>query len=384
LRGDGEKSQRIRLSEKYYGSVTGEFEDLLWGKIMAKDLFRGKWPVLAVIFVLAGVFIVLAVVKKRDGAAGKTDVRVRHDNPGVKLSPPVPGNAQSTPVGENRAVSNSLSPEKNAPPQVSDSDVRDSITLMELNKTWLREDRIMAAWPDYDDVKEQIGKELSAKMDPEKMSEKEILESARQLRDQYWDVWMGYSESAYQYAYQARFLLESAMSRNPNSAEIIDDLAEAIQATYLASRYDAEQKKYVPANQKTRQLLFTLKSREFDIQRKEIAEGRTPNAKDFACAYDLAYLQQRYAMDKDKAPATVQWLLDNAEQGKWTRFNDTLHTIQDDLAQGEFSGSNIYISVSNSFPAEYRYARRLLGFRGPSKANRVIWVFTNIDMVLRK
>ncbi|MCX5635390.1 MAG: hypothetical protein NTW55_06105 [Planctomycetota bacterium] len=236
-------------------------------------------------------------------------------------------------------------------------------------RIWKTQDEVMATWPDYSQVREQLLKELTAKTDITNLSDEKLVELAHNLLGNFWLAGGDLSRTAYRDAYMARILLEYGHQRNPDNLTITNELIEAIQAANLIVKLDKETNKTVP-NGEIKKTLLDLRARQFEQIISQINSGRNPTMNDFLCGCDLAFLLQRN--NTAAAKEVIQWLRDNASIGGWGRYSETMANFKNSLDKKYKFGFQVYLVPSNKYPDEYRYSRRLPTFLGPQQRNALL------------
>jgi hypothetical protein len=259
--------------------------------------------------------------------------------------------------------------EAELPKPFDDQQIDLLINTAAAERIWKTQDEVMATWPDYSQVREQLLKELTAKTNITNLSDEKLIELANNLLGNFWLAGGDLSRTSYRDAYMARILLEYGQQRNPENLSITNELIEAIQAANLIVKFDKETNKTVPNNE-VKKTLLGLRARQFKQITSQIDNGRKPAMDDFLCGCDLAFLLQR---DKQaEAKEVVKWLRDNASQGGWTQYGDTLAKFEGSLGKGYKFGFGVYQAPSAKYPDEFRYSRRLLSFRGPPQRHALL------------
>jgi len=236
-------------------------------------------------------------------------------------------------------------------------------------RIWKTQDEVMADWPDYSQVREQLLKELTAKTDITNLSDEKLIELADNLLENFWLAGGDLSRTSYRDAYMARILLEYGHQRNPDNLTITNALIEAIQAANPIVKLDKETNKTVP-NSEIKKTLLDLRAKQFEQIISQINGGRNPAMDDFLCGCDLAFLLQRN--NTAAAKEVIKWLQDNASIGGWGRYSDTMANFKNSLDKKYKFGFQVYQVPSNKYPDEYRYSRRLPAFLGPQQRNALL------------
>jgi hypothetical protein len=236
-------------------------------------------------------------------------------------------------------------------------------------RIWKTQDEVMATWPDYSYVREQLLKELTAKTNITNLSDEKLVELAHNLLGNFWLAGGDLSHTSYRDAYMARILLEYGHQRNPENLSITNELIEAIQAANLIVKLDKETNKTVP-NSEIKKTLLDLRVGQFKQITSQIDNGRTPTMDDFLCGCDLAFLLQQN--NTAAAKEVIKWLWDNASIGGWGRYGDTMANFKNSLDKKYKFGFQIYQVPTNKYPDEYRYSRRLPAFLGPQQRNALL------------
>jgi len=236
-------------------------------------------------------------------------------------------------------------------------------------RIWKTQDEVMADWPDYSQVREQLLKELTAKTDIANLSDEKLIGLADNLLENFWLAGGDLSRTSYRDAYMARILLEYGHQRNPDNLTITNALIEAIQAANLIVKFDGKTGK-TAANSEVRKTLLDLRAKQFEQIINQINGGRNPAMDDFLCGCDLAFLLQRN--NTAAAKEVIQWLRDNASRGGWTQYGDTIANFKNSLDKKYKFGFQVYQVSTNKYPDEYRYSRRLPAFLGPQQRNALL------------
>jgi len=253
---------------------------------------------------------------------------------------------------------------------IEDEEIDLAISKAQMIQIWESQDKVMSTWPAYSDVREQLRKELLGKLDPNSLSDEEIIQAARQFCENFWQGGGCLSRTSYRDAYLARILLEYGYERNPQNMEMTDELLETMQTVCPLVKFEKE-KNAVVRNEELAKMFLDLRGKQFEQIRNEVADGRKPTLQDFICANDTAFLQQKY--DKAAAKQVVEWLRSNANEGGWAEYDDILATFEKYLSQGEELNFNIYVTLNEAYPEDYKYSRRLPSFRGPAKREAILW-----------
>lgn len=269
-------------------------------------------------------------------------------------------------------------------PSPADADVRKKLSRAEMHSIWMEQDEVMSEWPPYSEVREQLAKELALTMDLEKASVEEFRKAAVELRDRFWQAGGNSAYDSYHHAYAARVLLELAHEREPDNLKVTDELVETIQAATPLWTHDAETGERRIRDQALIDELLGLRNGQFKQIRSEIREGRRPTWDSFVVAVDVASLAWTGSTkDTELASETVNWLLDKAESGGWTYYNDVLETFLARIRSDQEFRFNIYVPCRAKWPDECAYARRSPGFVGPHPEERgmVLWGQLSPDQV---
>ncbi|MHC4475729.1 MAG: hypothetical protein ACYTEL_08785 [Planctomycetota bacterium] len=246
---------------------------------------------------------------------------------------------------------------------LADDEPNVALPSTDMKEIWRMQNETMASWPDYLEVEETLQKELWAKLDMENLSMERLVAAAVALRERFWQAGGCLSRTSYPYGYGARILFEIAHDENPHDMAITDELMEALQSIDIVRKYDPDSGAKT-VNIALRDTLTELRAQQFEQIKKELDQGRQPVWADFVRVNDLALLLG-LAAEYESALELVQWLIANAEPGRWTAYMEPLKDMQRCFSQGEHFGYNIH-NAKGEFPAEiFRYARRLPSFKGP-------------------
>jgi len=260
-------------------------------------------------------------------------------------------------------------PEAELPMPFDEQQIDLLINTAAAQRIWKTQDEVMADWPDYSQVREQLLKELTAKTDVTNLSDEKLVELAHNLLRNFWLAGGDLSRTSYRDAYIARILLEYGHQRNPDNSTITNELIEAIQAANTIVKFDGKTGKPV-ANSEIKKTLLDLRAGQFKQITSQVDSGRNPTMDDFLCGCDLAFLLQRN--NTAAAKEIIQWLRDNASIGGWDRYSDTMANFKNSLDKKHKFGFQVYIVPANKYPDEYRYSRRLPAFLGPQQRNALL------------
>jgi len=227
-----------------------------------------------------------------------------------------------------------------------------SHTLTGIKEIGEARDEVIRSWPSYGDLREPLQDELDGKLDMESLSVEELVTIGVLLREKFWDAGGTYSPISYRYAYMSRVLLEEAYSRKPTDLEIGDELAEVIMSAGTITATDS----FV-------ETLLDIRSPQLRQIRQEVENGRQPNWDDFARGCDVVYLSA--IRRPDEAAATVDWLIQNASDGRWTSYLEILKWMRPLVAEGKPVGFGIYYHIKPGYPEEFSFGGRAPSFKGP-------------------
>jgi len=264
-------------------------------------------------------------------------------------------------------------PYDDLPEIFTENEINRILVKAEAVSIWTAQDKVMRAWPIYDNIRDKLLKEVAQELDLSRISEEEIIRKALVLRNIFWQSGDGFSQTSYIYAYKARLLLELAHELNPKNMTITDELVETIQAAHPATMFEEETNKMV---QKVDicETLLKLRSEQFKWIKNDIKQTRrNPTWYDFIRAVDCAVLLSIY--DRPSAKEVVTWLQQNTERGGWDAYGNAFDAFQKALDQNKPFNFSIYVATKSKDGNAFRYGRRFPSFRGPNPEERglVLW-----------
>jgi len=272
------------------------------------------------------------------------------------------------------------------PDPFSDTSMRLSAEIMNLTlmEFYQAEDKIVAEWPRFDEVREDVLQKLRDMFNLEELTEEELIQHAVELREKFWQAGGRMSPGAFQDIYAARVLLEIGHERYPENLAIIDELVETIQSTWPTIVYGPLAKeeanlagRTLPPNIvcmvdfETNEELLVLRQKQFSLIEGQIRKDRKPDFQDFLRVCDLGQLYRvsRENREPDNITRTskmVSWLQENADDGGWSFYQQSLDQWQRTLAQGGNLGMNVFVSRNRAKEHPGQFSRRLPSFRGPA------------------
>ena len=256
------------------------------------------------------------------------------------------------------------------PSPFEDNEIERIIEYVQINRVWKAQDRIINTWPAYSEVQKKLLKELSEKLDIDKLSTEQIIQIALEFRKGFWQEDGCFSRNSYQNAYKGRILLEYVHERNPDNMMIIDELVETIQTTHPFIVFSKKTNELI-RNKDVEKILLHFRSKQFEQVKKNVQQGSDPTWQDFVCACDLSILLS--GRDNSLAKEIIEWQLAEADRGGWTGYTEFLETFLHRLNQDKGYNYGIYVVDNARFPEEYRYGRRLPSFRGPNARGAHRW-----------
>jgi len=278
----------------------------------------------------------------------------------------------SEPKLEETAVAKEKSKELNLPDigdlkllGLDDDESEVTVPLVGMNEILRAQDKIVSTWLDYSDVREQLRKELVAKLEIDKLSSEQLEGTAVALREKFWEAGGCLSKKSYPYGYAARILLEYTHNDRPDDMTITDELVETILSVELAWKYGADSDEKI-VNIAFRDTLIKLRAAQFEQIKRELEEGREPRWEDFVRVNDLAALLGR-AGDFESGVKPAEWLIKEAKRGGWSAYMEPLKDMKRNFNDGKKCNFNISVARNVGFPEAARYGRRLPSFRGPRK-----------------
>ncbi len=247
------------------------------------------------------------------------------------------------------------------------------LRLRDHEEVWKAQDVYMAQWPRYDDVREQLARELQAQLGIEQMNTEQLVGLGIALRERFWALRGCLSDVSYPYAYAARLVTGMAYGLSPDDAAVTDQYVESIITCEATATFDADE------SARTRNpvypgLLTELRSAQFEQLKGKVSDGYLPTWKDFVRAIDLITLLDSYCEDQAGALEVTRWLIAQAPTAGWTYYLDTsLRKRAAAYATGEGWRGGVFMYGPDAFPEEYRYARRLFSLQGPrERAQRLL------------
>jgi len=261
------------------------------------------------------------------------------------------------------------------PPSPLVDEVSFRVLLADVEKSVFqsRHDAVMASWPEYLTLRNQLREELALGLPLDTTPMSQVIEIARGFRRTFWSRGGDMSHDAYLYAYKARALLEIAWERAPQNDAVMDELLEAIQDTSLFWVRDQSSAAPVP-NVAVRDTLLRLRQEQFLRASAEIGEGhRAATVADFRRACDLAVLYNVY--DAQRAKEVLSWLTDQVNRQGWAgRWAECFKGCYSAVEHGRDFRFGLYSpdfeSGLFSMETEFRFVRRLPSYCGPGLKER--------------
>jgi hypothetical protein len=270
------------------------------------------------------------------------------------------GAAQTKPPAPGGAADLLASIEKQAPPVVQQGDMASEASLAAAMKIWIEQDAVMQSWPQYQDVRDELRRELAASMDLDSAALAELQGEASRLQTEFWQQEGYRSAQGYRQAYKARLLMEIAHEREPGNLAVADALVDAIQTGTPISRYDAESQD-MERNDRVVQELQALRAETYTQARKEVEQGRAFTWADLARAAD--YTQLWSAREPKKAAEAFEWALSHTSSAMYPELRAA---VLDRLGRGGPVSFGIYEKTRAKYPRDFMYSRRLPSYRGPN------------------
>jgi hypothetical protein len=301
-----------------------------------------------------------------------TDSTGNKDSEGnsVGTSSKAPLEVLSSKNSQARLVNEDNISELELPRPFDDAELEMEIAKAKAIQVYKEQDKIMATWPDYLDVRDKLHKKLLAGINLDALSSDELVDIALDLRNKFWQAGGNLSTVSYKDVYKARILLEIAHKRNPENVSVIDELVETIQSAEVAWKYKENSKKKL-ANLTYQTILPELRSLQFSQIKKNVEEGHRLTWDDFVRSYELALLWGR--ADKSKpAQEVVAWLIPEAERAGYEVYIEQLKRLGQKLKENSVLEFNIYVSHNSNLFEEIKYRRRFPSFQGPAIGKRLV------------
>jgi hypothetical protein len=241
---------------------------------------------------------------------------------------------------------------------------RDNVRLISHTQIWELQDKVIGAWPPFEQVQAQLRRELQDKLGIEQLGVDDLVATGIALRERFWSLAGCFSETAYPHAYAARIVMEMAHEKAPDNMAVTDQLVESIGAYTVTRTYNEDESQRVP-NPVYPGLLTELRLAQFEQIKSQVAQGHIPTWKDFVRVHDLVMLLNSNREDYKQAAAVTQWLIDQTPTAGWTYYLETLQKMEQSYLKGEGYRGGLFLRGPDVFPAEYQYARRLFSFQGP-------------------
>ena len=250
-------------------------------------------------------------------------------------------------------------------------------SMMLIGQVRTKQDEVMLSWPPYEEVYEELKRELMSVPGLEKGEVDALRKMAVALLDQYWASGGDLSTDSYTYVYKARLLLEIAHARKPQDMTIVDELVEAISAGSFICTDRGDHAEAVQ-NQQPIGALLKLRLAQYQQATEEVAKGREPTFQDFMCACDTAFLLTRAdGHQPQEASEVFGWLRQEAVRGHWTWYIPHFAKCQADAAKGDGPVNfNVWlVPATQEYPVEmYRFGRRVPSFRSEARACEGLFV----------
>lgn len=250
-------------------------------------------------------------------------------------------------------------------------------SMMLAREVWTKQDEVMLSWPPYEEVYEELKRELMSDPGLEKADVDALRKMAVALLDQYWASGGDLSTDSYAYVYKARLLLETAHARKPGDMTIVDELVEAISAGSFIWSDMGDHAEHVQ-HQRPIGALLKLRLAQYQQAREEVAKGREPTFQDFMCACDTAFLLTRAdGHQPQEASEVFGWLRQEAARGHWTSYSTHFAKCQADAAKGDGPVNfNVWLvpPTQEYSVGMYRFGRRLPSFRSAARACEGLFV----------
>ena len=245
-------------------------------------------------------------------------------------------------------------------------EVAPEMRLTTHDEVWQAQDRFVAEWPGYDQVRARLHQELQAKLGIDQMGVDALMAASMALRERFWDLGGCLSSGSYPCAYAARLVAEMAHRQAPDDMGVTDQLVESITTYELMWIHDPDPEKRI-ANPIYTGFLTELRLQQFDQIRQAAAQGLVPTWRDFVRIQDLAFLLNARRKDFTGALEVVDWLIGQTETAGWTPCSGSLERMQETLLAGESFVPAIFANPVEVYPEGYRYGRRLCSFQGPRR-----------------
>ncbi len=186
------------------------------------------------------------------------------------------------------------------------------------------------------------------------------------LRNLFWNLGGGLSETAYPYIYAARLLDELAHEREPENSAVIDQLVESIMAYEVHVLWQDPAGERRTRNPVYTGLLTDLRAGQFGLLKAKISQGYVPTWKDLVRACDLLWLCVLRKTNETTDWEVTHLLIEQASRAGWTCYLDRLQRHE----QGQAAPLVAFDEVLSDIHTE-QYGRRLGSFQGPEEYRRI-------------
>jgi hypothetical protein len=277
-------------------------------------------------------------------------------------------------------------------PLIDDKNVNLMLARLSNEQYWKAEDKVAQSWPKLDDLRAQLVRELRAQFDLEKMTARELVQHAVDLREKFWQSGGRMSPNSFTELYRARVLLELGHQRYPDDVALTDELVETIQSGWPHLTYNSpppmtsvsvdqngkpgEPGSYMGFDQTTMSEIVELREKQSAVRQRQFQEGQPPEFQDFLRLYDLSVLYrylpvaQREA-NRARADQIVKWLVENADRGGWSYYRANLERLRENWAAERGYDFTIFRPRNRKGEQAAQYGRRLPSFRGAQSRDLV-------------
>ena len=228
---------------------------------------------------------------------------------------------------------------------------------------WHREDNIARQWPRYQEVRDELLKDVTVSEYEE--SPQEAVRKAKELLHRFWQTGGRSSPEGWRLAYKARLLLERVAVRAPQDDAVLDLLVETIQSAEPIYWY-ATGNGTMELSQAT--ITTLLDVRRDQCQRMKARLDQEPGSwENFTRAADLVCLLSMTGSPSDQAAALdeVQVMRQIVAYNNWNNCDALLAWLPSQIRAGTNVHFNIYMNKQEGDTETWDGDRRTPAFVGP-------------------
>jgi len=244
-----------------------------------------------------------------------------------------------------------------------------NVRLLSHGEIWALQDAFMAEWPSFEEVRDQLARELQDKLSIDGLNVDELVAAGIALRERFWERVGCLSPSSYPYAYAARIVTEMAHARASDDPAVTDQFVESICTSEVNGTWNEDSSLRV-WNPVYSGLLTDLRLGQFARLKDRVAQGYVPTWKDYVRLHDLAILLSSDCKDYDQAASVVEWMIAQVSTAGWTYYLPSLTEMEEAYSAGQGYKTGMFMYGPDSFPEEFRYSRRVFSFQGPRERSK--------------